>query len=496
MAALSVSRPLDVPEETASTDDNYKWKAFTVVGVALFTMVMDASVTSIALPSIADDFSLSLRVVSWVALSASLTISAALLPLGRLADIAGRKSVHLVGITLFAAGSIFAALSPNLASLLGARVVMSIGAAMDQALIMAIVVAVFPAHERGKGLGMITMAVGVGAIAGPIIGGPLVDLFGWRSVYWFMSIPTILSFPLAAIILDDNRIGTVRGMVSTGYDWFGALTSAGALGLAILTLANPFDLPWTSAGIVGTGLGAAALGIVFVLWEVRVANPMLELRLFKIPQFSWSTISRFLGFFGTSAAWFLFPFYIQDALGYSAAIAGLVIFVGALGMSITGAFSGRFSDRFGVKVFSLIGLGITTAMGITFATFNLDTPLWVVMPALALNGIGSGLWMAPNMSATLGAVDRTNYGIVSAFLNLVRNVATVGGIAVTTTVVATVMVGRGVEPELGAMTSAAGEGTALAFVAGMRLAYLVLAGFSAVAWLAALMTRDVRVRSG
>ena len=492
---MSLSGSLELPDKATSAADNYKWKAFTVVAVALFTMVMDASVTGIALPSISADFSLSLRVVSWVAIAGSLTISAALLPLGRLADIAGRKSVHLVGITLFAAGAIFAAVSPDLPTLLAARVVMSLGAAMDQALVMAIVVSVFPAHERGKGLGMITMAVGVGAIAGPILGGPLVDLFGWRSVYWFLSIPTILSFPLAAIILKDDRIGTIRGRIRTPYDWIGALSSAGALGLAILTVTNPFNLAWTSLGVVGTGLGAAALGVVFVLWELRVANPMLELRLFKIPQFSWSTISRFLGFFGTSAAWFLFPFYIQDALGYSAATAGLVIFVGALGMAVTGAFSGRLSDRFGVKVFGLVGLGMTTTIGVVFATFNLETPLWVVMPALALNGIGSGLWMAPNMSATLGAVDRGNYGIVSAFLNLVRNVATVGGIAVTTTVVAAVMLSRGVEPELGAMASTSGDGTALAFVAGMRLAFLVLAGFSAVAWLASLMTRDIGIRS-
>lgn len=494
MDELGLSRPADVPDKGASTDDNYKWKVFVVVGAALFTMVMDASVTSIALPSIAQDFSLSLRVVSWVALSASLTISAALLPLGRLADIAGRKSVHMIGIALFAAGSIFAAVSPNLATLLGARVVMSVGAAMDQALIMAIVVSVFPAHERGKGLGLITMAVGVGAIAGPIIGGPLVDLFGWRSVYWFMSIPTIMSFPLAAIILDDDRIGTIRERVRSGYDWFGALTSAGALGLAILTVANPFDLAWTSPAIVGTGLAAAALGVIFVAWEARVANPMLEIRLFRIWQFSWSTVARFLGFFGTSASWFLFPFYIQDALGYSAATSGLVIFVGALGMSVMGAVSGRLSDRFGVKIFSLIGLALVTAMGVTFGTFNLGTPLWLVMVALALNGIGSGLWMAPNMSATLGAVDRANYGIVSAFLNLIRNVAVVSGIAVTTTVVATVMVSRGFEPELGAMASTAGDGTALAFVAGMRLAFLVLAGFSAAGFLAVLATRDVRER--
>ena len=196
MVKLSLSGSLELPDKATSASDNYKWKAFTVVAIALFTMVMDASVTGIALPSISADFSLSLRVVSWVAIAGSLTISAALLPLGRLADIAGRKSVHLVGITLFAAGAIFAAVSPDLPTLLAARVVMSLGAAMDQALVMAIVVSVFPAHERGKGLGMITMAVGVGAIAGPILGGPLVDLFGWRSVYWFLSIPTILSFRL------------------------------------------------------------------------------------------------------------------------------------------------------------------------------------------------------------------------------------------------------------------------------------------------------------
>ena len=181
-----------------STTDNYKWKAFWVVALALFTMVMDFSVTGIALPTIADDFSLSLSIVSWVAIAGALTISALLLPLGRFADIAGRKRVHLIAMGLFAIGSVSAAVSPNLQSLIGARVVMAIGGAMDQAVVMAIVTSVFPPGERGKGLGLITTAVGTGGIAVPIIGGPLIELF-WlalrihihgliyfgRQAYWY-----------------------------------------------------------------------------------------------------------------------------------------------------------------------------------------------------------------------------------------------------------------------------------------------------------------------
>ena len=297
--------------------------------------------------------------------------------------------------------------------------------------------------------------------------------------------------PDTGAILDDSRIGSNRGPRTGGYDWIGAITSAGALGLAILAITNPFELSWTSAGVVGTAAGAAALGAIFVIWELRTSHPMFNLRLFRLPQFSWSTVARLLGFFGMSAVWFLMPFYVQNAQGYSATTAGLVIFVGALGMAVTGAFSGRLSDRFGVKVFTLAGLAITTLMALIFASFGLDTPLWLIMPTLLVNGIGSGLWMAPNMSATLGAVEHSYYGIVSAFLNLVRNVATVSGIALTTTIVAAVMLGRGVEANPGAI-AVAGDETAVAFVAGMRLAFIIMAGVTLAGFLAALKTRNVQ----
>ena len=475
---------------TRQPSDNYKWKVFWVLSLALFTMVMDFSVTNIALPSIAGDFALHLRVVSWVAIAGALTVSAVLLPLGRLADITGRKMVHLIGMALFALGALASSLSPNLTFLIAARIVMAIGGAMDQAVVTAIIIAVFPAQERGKGLGMLTTAVGIGAVAGPIVGGPLVGSFGWRSVYLFLFFPTVICFILSIFVLDDARIGTVRRRQGERYDWIGALTSSGALALAIFTINNPLDLAWTSGPVIFSALLTLLLLVAFVLWELRVKIPMINLRLFANSLFSWSTSARFLGFFGSSAVWFLMPFYLQDVLAYSPRDVGLVIFVGAFAMAITGAFSGRLSDRFGYRIFTFFGLGFTIIMGLLFSTLDFDTPLYVVMSALALNGMGMGLWMAPNMSSTLGSVDPTSYGIVSAFLNLVRNVATVTSVAVTTLIVTTVMVGRGVEADLGAIGETGAGLVGAAFLAGTRMAYLILAGFSFCALVAAIMSRE------
>ena len=140
----------------------YKWKAFIVVSLSLFVMVMDASALNVILPKIAEDFAVSLGVVSWVTIIGGLAVSSTLLPLGKLADIAGRRKIQLLGMSLFALGAIICFFSSNISLLLSGRIVGSIGASMLQAVTMAIVLAVFPDNEKGRGLGMITFAVGVG----------------------------------------------------------------------------------------------------------------------------------------------------------------------------------------------------------------------------------------------------------------------------------------------------------------------------------------------
>ncbi|MEX0761051.1 MAG: MFS transporter [Dehalococcoidia bacterium] len=482
--------PSSATSVAADADQGYKWKAFWAVAITLFTMVMDFSITFLALSTIAEDFGVTLRAVTWVAIASSLTISAVLLPLGRLADITGRKKFHLAGIVLFSTGALLAALSPNLPTLIGARIIMAIGGAMGQAVVMAIVTAVFPSNERGKALGMITTVVAIGGTAGPIVAGPLLQWFGWRSVFLFLFIPTAIGFVLAWRILDDSRIGTTKRKIGERYDWPGAILSASALALIILTISNPFAQPWISPQIIGGVVVSVALFALFVYWELRVPAPMINLQFFRSPVFTWSSATRLLAFVGTSATFFLLPIFIQSFLGYSQMIAGVIMFVGALGMGIAGANSGRLSDRFGYRKFTFIGLSMLIAMSLFFAFMTQSTPIWLLMPALFLNGLGMGIWMAPNMSATLSAVERSSYGSVSAFLNLVRNVGSVAGQAITTAIVTGVMASRGVDVELSELRHSADPSVGDAFLDGWRMAYLVLVGFSIMALVAAALTRE------
>lgn len=367
---------------------------------------------------------------------------------------------------------------------------MAIGSALVMANGMAIVTLVFPPSERGKGLGLITTMVGVGAVTGPILGGGLVDSLGWQAIFWLMSAGGLVSAVIAFWILIDARISSPGVKRGTRYDWLGAVLSAVALSVLILVMTLGGRVGWFSVLSVGGLVITVVAAVAFVRWELRVASPMFDLRAFRNPQFSWANATRFCGFLGGSAAWFLMPFYLQDVLGYAPSTMGWIMFPGALFMAVTGTFSGRLSDRFGVRPFTVAGLTLTAFAGVVFATLDVGTPLWVVMPALAINGIGMGLWMAPNMSASIAAVPPSSYGVVTAFLNLVRNTATVVGTAVATAVVSGVIASRGYVADLNLIASDSTGGMATAFVAGSRVAYLALVAFSLAGLIGALKTRD------
>jgi EmrB/QacA subfamily drug resistance transporter len=473
-----------------SYNDNYKWKAFAAVAAGLFVTVMDFGMVGVALPTIARDFHLSLFGASWVSLASALTISAVLLPFGRVADIAGRRTAYSAGLAIFGAGAVMAALSPSIAVLVPARIVMALGSALVMANGMAIVTLVFPPTERGKGLGLVTTMVGVAAVIGPIVGGRMVDSLGWRSPFWLMTAGGLVSAALAYAVLIESRIASPGVKRGTRYDWAGAVLSAAGLSLLIVVMTTGGRLGWVSAPSLG-GLALTALFLgAFIWWELRVRAPMFDLRAFGNPQFSWANATRFFGFLGGSAAWFLMPFYLQDVLGFRPATIGWIMVPGALFMALMGTFSGRWSDRFGVKPFTVTGLTLTAIAGLVFATLGADSSLWIVMPALALNGIGMGLWMAPNMSASIAAVPPSSYGVVTAFLNLVRNTASVIGIAAATVIVTAVIAGRGYEADLRLIGDDATGGMARAFVDGSRIAYIALAAFIVIGLAGAIRTRD------
>ena len=436
---------------SATTTDNYKWKAFWTVAIALLVMVMDFSITFLALSTIADDFNVTLRAVTWVAIASSLTVSAIMLPLGRVADMAGRKKFHITGMVFFVVGALPAAAAPS--------------------------------------LGMLTTAVAIGATAGPIVAGPMLQFFGWRSLFIFLAVPTTLAIFFAVKVLDDERIGSVKQAPNTRYDWPGAFLSAAALALMILTISNPLGFDWGSTQIIGGGILTVVLFVALIWWELRFSSPILNLRFFSNSTFAFSTITRLFGFIGASATAFLMPVFVQSFLGVSQVEAGMIMFVAALGMGIAGSSSGRLSDKFGFRIFTFIGIAVLFFTGIGLAFFDSGTPIWVIMLVLFINGLGMGLWMAPNMNATLSVIERKDYGSVSAFLNLVRNVGSVSGQAITTAIVTGVMAARGLEIELSKLAAAADGPAGDAFLDGWRIAFFVLLGFIVVSFVAALFTR-------
>ena len=450
----------------------YKYLVFGVLAIGVFASVVDHGSVIVALPSIAKALRIELPGVQWVVIGYALTISALLLPMGRLADMMGQKRVYILGSVILMVGAACAGMAPNLTTLLLARVLQGVGAAMTQGTGMAIMTSVFPSHERGRAIGLLMTTVGVGAVVGPAIGGFVVDLVHWRAVF-FINIPLGL-VGVAATLFVLRRWESERASKDSKFDWLGAILSTGVLVSLLLGLTMAVNRGWMSVPILAAFVLSAGMFVAFIWWELRTAAPMFDLRFFRDRIFSCGVSAGFLTFLGQSSVLFLMPFYLQNVLGYSPKIAGLAVMPGALCMAIMGSVSGTLSDRFGWRWFTVGGMMFSILGLMILSRVTEVSPLWEVIPGLVLVNCGMGLFYSPNTSSVLSAVGRESYGVVSGFLNLVRNSANVISLAIATTIVTVTMGSLGFEPSLEAVRTNSVEGVRGAFIVGMRYAFYVL----------------------
>jgi EmrB/QacA subfamily drug resistance transporter len=462
---------------TTTRGANYKWWAFGAITVGTFASVVDYGSVNIALPSIAGHFGTDIPTVQWVVIGFALTISALLLPMGRLSDLMGLKKVYIWGSLVFILGAALSGTSSNLAILIVSRIIQGCGAAMTQGTGMAIVISAFPGRERGKAIGFMMTTVGAGAIAGPALGGFLVDVLDWRSVF-FANIPLIaLGVALGLVVLNGQREGQSSPKNrQRGFDWLGAALSTGVLLIFLLTITNGHRTGWTSPPIAVAILIFMVLLVTFIWWELRCSSPMLNLRFFQRRTFSFAVSAGFLTFLGSSAVLFLTPFYLQRVLGYNPGEAGLVVVPGAICMALLGPLIGRLSDRYGWRPFTIGGLALSTTGLFILSRLTEGSSLLLVMPALILHSSGMGVFYSPNTSSVLSTVERESYGIVSAFLNLVRNAGNVTSVAVATSIITATMGAMGFEPNLNAVQDGGASGVSQAFTSGLRNAYMTMAG--------------------
>ena len=473
---------------------DFKWWVFGAIAIGTFVSVLDQTSVNLALPRIADHFDATIPVVQWVALGYILTTGSLLLPMGRLSDMIGRKRVYVIGFAIFIVGGILAGSSVTLLGLILSKILQGVGAAMVQANGMAIITSAFPASERGKVIGLFMTVVGLGAIAGPVVGGGIVEFFGWRYVF-FMGVPLGMASIIAALVILEGRAAGVAGQRADKprFDWGGALTSTAAVAIFLLVMTNAHRVGWGSPLVVTAFAAVVVLFVTFVWWERRAREPMMALELFRRRLFTLGSSAGFLHFMAGTSVFFLMPFYLQEVLEYSPGEAGLIMAPTAVCFAVLGPIAGRLSDRFGWRQFAVFGLVMSGASLFTLSQLTESAPVGLVIGALAMQGIGMGTFYSPNASAVLSTVERSRYGIATAFLNMVRNTANVTGLAVATTIVVIVMSSQGFEPSLEAVASGGQQGVQAAFTDGLRTAFLVMTGFVGLAIVLSLITGGATV---
>ncbi len=461
-----------------SQRENYKWWVFGGLVLGSFLTVMDLSTLNVALPTIGTHFSADLPLVQWVIIANALTITALLLPMGRLGDMIGRKPMYIGGLLIFVMGTVLAGSSVNLLMLVLSRVVQGFGAAMVQSNSMAMSLTVFPPSERGKIIGLNMSTVGIGGIAGPVIGGLLVSAFGWRSIFLVTGILGVVAIATAAMILDGRRFTPQPADGQRPrFDWKGSILSAIALLLFLLLMTNGYRAGWLSPVILLGIVAFVGFSAAFIWWGLRTTEPIFDLRLFKKKVFALAAAAAWLSFLGTASMMFIMPFYLQKVLGYSPREVGLILIPSSLVMALIAPVAGRMSDRFGWRWFTVGGLALSvTAMLTLSMTLTVGASLALIIPLLMLRFTGHSLFNSPNSSSIFSAVEPSRYGAVSALTQVLRNSGGVTGIAIVTMVIVATMSSMGFEPSLDAVS--AGDGAvAEAFVTGVRRAFMVLSGF-------------------
>lgn len=447
-----------------------------VIMLGTFIAPLDSSIVNIALPAISRQLSVQLADVGWVATAYLLTNATLVLTMGRLGDIVGLRKVYVAGLLLFGAGSLACALSPTLAALVAARVLQALGASMMLATGPGIISRSVRPERRGAALGMIALSVSAGLTAGPPLGGLLVGLFGWQSIF-LVNIPIVLVAAFFAWrVLPDER------PPREPFDLLGAALGGAALLALLLALSAAGRSGVASPAVLVSLAASAVLGWWFVRVERRREHPMLDLTLFESWQFAMGSVTAVLSYLALFAAAFLMPFYLLRVQALDPRVAGLILTAPPLSMALFAPLSGRLADRWGSRGLTTTGMALTAVALAWMSTFQPATSIPVVVGALLMLGAGTAVFQAPNSSAILGATPRHRLGVGSAIASEARNIGMVLGIGFTAAIVAA---GLGESPLL-SKVSRFTVAEAAVFVDAMRpalrFAVFVAATGSVLSW--------------
>lgn len=408
-----------------------KWRILIAVLIPVIMGPIDASVVYVAFPRMSEVFNVSAGLVGWVSMSYLLVLSSFLLSFGRLGDMFGFRRIFLAGNAIFTIASVLCGMSRGIGVLIAFRAVQAIGAGMTAALAPAIITAIFPSQERGKALGILGMIIALGLATGPSLGGALLDLWGWRAIF-FINLPIGIIAHIACykVLPEKERLEEQK------FDWAGAWLALTSLASLLFFISRGQYYHWSGL-IIPVGALALITGILFIIQERKTPEPMLKLGLFRSHAFTAGNIAALFHFMAQYIIVFITPFYLQQQLGFTPSKVGITMTAFPLTVLVVAPLSGALSDKIGNRLLSSAGAVFCALGALSLSFVSPDFLPSDVAWRLSLFGLGTGMFQSPNNSAIMGAVPKKRLGIAGGVLATTRNVGMVLGIAAGSAVLAT-----------------------------------------------------------
>ncbi len=395
----------------------YKWTVLTVTTVGVLMAGIDSRVLIVGLPTIAENLKADPEQAIWFTQAYTLASTAFLLIIGRISDIIGRVKIYNIGFLIFTIGSLLTGLARSPLQVILARGLQGIGGSMLFANSIAIIVDAWPQNELGLGLGINQIAFRAGAMIGLVISGIIISLLDWRFLF-YINVP-IGIFGTAWAHFRLKEIGKIE--YGAPIDWIGFISFTISISSFLLALTYlTYGLSDLIIVIIFSIISIISL-IVFVHNENKVRSPVLDLRLFKIRTFLGGVISLLFNVISWGAVFILLSLYLQLIKGYSPIVTGILILPFEIAFLVVGPISGRLSDKYGRRVFTILGLIITTISLIMLSTIDQETSDITFVAYTIILGIGTGLFVSPNISYTMRAVPPERRGVASALRGIFFN---------------------------------------------------------------------------
>lgn len=402
------------------------WLALATVMVGTLLIGLDSTVVNLGLPKMMDDFGVSVSTASWISIAYIISNAVFIPVFGKLGDILGNRKIYLWSFAGFIVVSILCGLAWNISSMIFFRILQGlVGAAISPTAMSLIAKNFTNPKSRAQALGIWSASFAAAMVIGPLIGGPIIDNYSWRMLFYINLPIGALGILMVMLFLPDDK-GEEKG----AFDFYGAMTLAVSLSSLVLVLEKGQDWGWTSGASLLAFLITLVFGIWFVQIEKKHTNPMIDLKFFKNQTFVSAILVSFVSFGGMMGAMFLVPVFVQTYLGYDATETGLLFLPMALTMFVAAPIGAKISQKIHVRYCVFFGMLITACAIFLFTGLDPKTSSSdLILPLMTL-ATGMGMAMSPLTNAVASSVPAHEVGIASAVLGLARSIAGAMGIAI------------------------------------------------------------------